>query len=182
MSVADRSAHLRCPSLNRSSALIPPLLLGTELVITGEWCHGVLESHGENSAAFRGRGIQYHLGFHHFDDLCRSASLCLCLSLSVSRSLDLSHLFFLSVFSHCRGHITIANSHYLSTTLSSRILGGYFLGCELTPIFKEAYLDLLALADDPLASSSLDLLSLSSIVKVGCPSFCFLHSPVIRKI
>jgi hypothetical protein len=96
-------------------------------------------------------------------------------SLSVSLSLGLSHLSSFPLFPHRRGHITIASSHYLSTTLSSRILGGYFLGCELTPIFKEAYLDLLALADDPLASSSFDFLSLSSIVKVGCPSASFTH-------
>lgn len=44
---------------------------GKEIVITGEWCRGVLESHGEHASNFRGRGIQYHLGFHHYDDLCR---------------------------------------------------------------------------------------------------------------
>jgi hypothetical protein len=54
-----------------SSRLIYLSFSGSELVITGEWCHGVLESHGERPSAFRGRGIQYHLGFHHFDDLCR---------------------------------------------------------------------------------------------------------------
>jgi hypothetical protein len=58
-----------------------------EIVITGEWCLGVLESHGENSSNFRGRGIQYHLGFHHYDDLCRSAfglRALLLISLSLS--------------------------------------------------------------------------------------------------
>jgi hypothetical protein len=59
-----------CTSKNDDQRCISPT--GKEIVITGEWCHGVLESHGEKSSNFRGRGIQYHLGFHHYDDLCRS--------------------------------------------------------------------------------------------------------------
>jgi hypothetical protein len=59
-----------CTSKNDDQRCLSPT--GKEIVITGEWCHGVLESHGENSSNFRGRGIQYHLGFHHYDDLCRS--------------------------------------------------------------------------------------------------------------
>jgi hypothetical protein len=59
-----------CTSKNDDQRCISPT--GKEIVITGEWCHGVLESHGENSSNYRGRGIQYHLGFHHYDDLCRS--------------------------------------------------------------------------------------------------------------
>lgn len=41
-----------------------------DIVITGEWCNGVLEEHGPGPASFTGRGIQYHLGFHHLSDLC----------------------------------------------------------------------------------------------------------------
>jgi len=44
---------------------------GSEIVITGEWCSGVLASHGTGPEGFLGRGLQYHLGFHHYDDQCR---------------------------------------------------------------------------------------------------------------
>ena len=42
----------------------------SDIVITGEWCRGVLVEHGDGPANFAGRGIQYHLGFHHYSDLC----------------------------------------------------------------------------------------------------------------
>lgn len=38
------------------------------IVISGEWCHEVLKDHG--LTYHRGRGIQYHLGFHHYRDMC----------------------------------------------------------------------------------------------------------------
>ena len=40
-----------------------------DIVVTGEWCKGVLEDYGVRN--FSGRGVQYHLGFHHWNDLCR---------------------------------------------------------------------------------------------------------------
>ena len=40
----------------------------TAIVISGEWCHEVLKDHG--LAYHRGRGVQYHLGFHHYRDMC----------------------------------------------------------------------------------------------------------------
>lgn len=39
-----------------------------DIVVTGEWCNGVLAEHGVH---FQGRGVQYHLGHHHWSDLCR---------------------------------------------------------------------------------------------------------------
>jgi hypothetical protein len=36
---------------------------------TGEWCYGVLEYF--NASHFKGRGVQYHLGFHQASGLCR---------------------------------------------------------------------------------------------------------------
>lgn len=39
------------------------------LIITGEWCHGVLEDY--NITKFNGKAIQYYLGFHQFSDTCR---------------------------------------------------------------------------------------------------------------
>lgn len=45
-------------------------LLGQEVVVSGEWCRGVLQDHGVWDI-FQGRGVQYHLGFHHDDGGCR---------------------------------------------------------------------------------------------------------------
>jgi hypothetical protein len=36
--------------------------------MTGEWCSGVLEEYG---VQHHGRGLQYHLGFHHHHGRCR---------------------------------------------------------------------------------------------------------------
>lgn len=41
------------------------------VVITGEWCRGALQDYSEEAALFPGRGVQYHLGFHHRSDVCR---------------------------------------------------------------------------------------------------------------
>ena len=41
------------------------------VVITGEWCKGALVDYSEEAGRFAGRGVQYHLGFHHRSDLCR---------------------------------------------------------------------------------------------------------------
>jgi hypothetical protein len=42
-----------------------------DLIITGEWCEGVLREFGLEH--FAGRAIQYYLGFHHATDICRYA-------------------------------------------------------------------------------------------------------------
>lgn len=57
--------HCYDVAVNNTSSDIPE----SDLVITGEWCSGVLDEYGIKS--FAGRGIQYHLGFHHFNDMCR---------------------------------------------------------------------------------------------------------------
>ena len=36
------------------------------------------------------------------------------------------------------GHTTIADSQYLHASLSQRILGAYYLGCEMSAPFKES--------------------------------------------
>jgi hypothetical protein len=41
----------------------------SDLMITGEWCNGVKADY--NLTGFKGRGLQYQLGFHHHSDLCR---------------------------------------------------------------------------------------------------------------
>jgi len=41
----------------------------SNLVITGEWCHEILDDY--NVSNFAGQGIQYFLGFHHANDYCR---------------------------------------------------------------------------------------------------------------
>ncbi len=46
-------------------------------MISGEWCHEVLQDFFQSSkssvmsGSFAGRGVQYHLGFHHWSDTCR---------------------------------------------------------------------------------------------------------------
>lgn len=44
----------------------PPV---SAVLVTGEWCHEVLQDHGV-AQRHRGRAVQYHLGFHH-SDVCR---------------------------------------------------------------------------------------------------------------
>ena len=39
------------------------------IIITGEWCHGAKDDYG--ISGFAGRAIQYHLGFHSSQDICR---------------------------------------------------------------------------------------------------------------
>ena len=94
-----------------------------QLLITGEWCRGVLEEYGvsvDNSSLDgsggpggprgqgHGRGLQYHLGFHHHGG-------------------------------RCKGHVAMADSHYLHSLLGPRALGAYFLGCPMTDRILEAY-------------------------------------------
>lgn len=43
----------------------PPV---SALIVTGEWCNGALVDYGMRG--FLGRGMQYHLGFHHMSDIC----------------------------------------------------------------------------------------------------------------
>lgn len=62
--------------------------------------------------------------------------------------------------------MTLTDSHYIATTLSNRILGGYFLGCEMSPYLMEALLDILDLSKNPNLSHDDKFLSLSSIYKV----------------
>ena len=45
--------------------------VGTEIVISGEWCNEVIKDFLGEEYVFLGRGIQYFLGFHHIDDKCR---------------------------------------------------------------------------------------------------------------
>lgn len=65
-------------------------LIESSLIITGEWCHEVFAEYALNTDAsavpvspdqvdrktieqvgFKGRGVQYYLGFHHGPDSCR---------------------------------------------------------------------------------------------------------------
>ena len=66
-STTDSPAVLLCNEDNHmfTQCAEPP---DTAVVITGEWCHEVLRDHGLDY--HRGRGIQYHLGFHHYRDMC----------------------------------------------------------------------------------------------------------------
>lgn len=89
---------LDCTNINNSN-----------LVITGEWCHEILDDY--NVSNFSGQGVQYFLGFHHANDFCR-------------------------------GHIAIADSHYISVDLGIQVLGAYYLGCAMTPDFEIAHNDL----------------------------------------
>jgi hypothetical protein len=61
---------------------------------------------------FDGVGVQYYLGFHHGDDLCR-------------------------------GRVVVSNGHFVALTQGSRMLGAYFLGCEVANRVQEVYLSLL---------------------------------------
>ena len=64
---AGPNAVLLCDERNHMSSecASPP---SSAVVITGEWCHEVLHDHGIDY--HHGRGIQYHLGFHHYRDIC----------------------------------------------------------------------------------------------------------------
>ena len=57
--LCDESNHLT------PECAAPP---DSAIVISGEWCHEVLADHGV--AYHKGRGVQYHLGFHHYRDMC----------------------------------------------------------------------------------------------------------------
>lgn len=69
---------------------ILPLLVDSDIAITGEWCQPVLDEYLRHSEfagdvaleveslsdifeprKFYGRGVQYFLGFHHGRDECR---------------------------------------------------------------------------------------------------------------
>jgi len=90
---------LECTNINDNS-----------LVITGEWCHEILDDF--NVSKFAGRGIQYFLGFHHSND-------------------------------YCRGHVAMADSHYIAVDLDDHYLGAYYLGCAMTPHFEKAHKDMI---------------------------------------
>ncbi len=61
------------------SNVVPVLFsytVGEEVVFSGEWCREVLDDFLSSSTSgqkgvFAGRGVQYHLGFHHYSDTCR---------------------------------------------------------------------------------------------------------------
>lgn len=62
-----------CHDLNKDSPeclfrSIDSVTSNQRLVITGEWCAGVLDEYGVRHF---GRGLQYHLGFHHNSGRCR---------------------------------------------------------------------------------------------------------------
>ena len=41
-----------------------------DVVILGEWCHAIADFNLTTPLPFLGRGVQYHLGFHHSRDIC----------------------------------------------------------------------------------------------------------------
>ena len=41
-----------------------------DVVILGEWCHAISDFNLTIPLPFLGRGVQYHLGFHHSRDIC----------------------------------------------------------------------------------------------------------------
>jgi hypothetical protein len=62
-----------CHDLNKESPeclsrSVDSVMHNHRLVVTGEWCAGVLSEYG---VSHHGRGLQYHLGFHHHSGRCR---------------------------------------------------------------------------------------------------------------
>jgi len=102
----------------------------TSIVVAGEWCHGALEDYGIRY--FKGRAVQYHLGFHHMDDTCRYVFPLNSRKEGTNRK-KMMH----------RGHVTVTHSHYYHKSLSHRILGAYYLACPMTNEIKATYLGLL---------------------------------------
>lgn len=47
------------------------VLIGHEVIVTGEWCRGVMQDHRIDHIFF-GRGVQYHLGG---DDIIRIGNI-----------------------------------------------------------------------------------------------------------
>jgi hypothetical protein len=96
------------------------------LMITGEWCNGVKADY--NLTGFKGRGLQYQLGFHHHSDMCR-----------YSTRIENMNVHTTNMFH--RGHVTIADSHFLTVQFEERTLGAYYFGCPMTNYTKNAFLD-----------------------------------------
>lgn len=82
----------------------PLTFIESSLIITGEWCHEVFAEYALNTDAtvvpvspdqvdrktieqvgFKGRGVQYYLGFHHGPDSCRYDTQTLCVKMLLSR-------------------------------------------------------------------------------------------------
>ena len=95
--LCDEKNHLTTPCKS------PPV---HAVVITGEWCHEVLNDHGIDY--HHGRGIQYHLGFHHSKDVC-AGHIAIGVSQYTSTTL----------------HNRILSAYYLGAPMSRNILNEF---------------------------------------------------------
>lgn len=102
-------------------------MIGNEVIVTGEWCLGVMGDHGIANS-FRGRGVQYHLGMTrilyiftgHIDIDIRCINY---MFLYTTHAVG-----FHQASGKCRGHVPVTDSHFLQASLGHRILGAYYLG------------------------------------------------------
>ena len=93
---------LLCNEANHASvecSTVPPYAIA----ISGEWCHEVLQDYKVEQ--HKGRGIQYHLGFHPAGDVCHGH-----IAMAVSQ--------YLSSYLHNR----ILSAYYLGGPMTSTIL------------------------------------------------------------
>lgn len=109
-------------------------------------------------AGFKGRGVQYYLGFHHGQDSCRYDFHITCrlrafCTLLVGRKLVFGRnekisfftvdtlMYFGNSFSFnlcCRGTSALTDCHYLSKSLGWKGLSAYYLGCAMSDPIKDA--------------------------------------------
>jgi hypothetical protein len=74
-----------------------------------------------------------------------------------------------------RGHVTVTDSHFLRATLGRRILGGFYLGCEMVPAVKDMFTAILQAKQEPSPSDGSgeeeeeeeERMQLLSVVKVS---------------
>ena len=104
---------LLCNENNHMSSLCanPP---EHAVVVTGEWCHEVLEDHGIANGHFRGRGIQYHLGFHYDNDIC-------------SGHIAMTDSQYLATYLHTR----VLNAYFLGCPMTKKVTD-HFAGMLMT--------------------------------------------------
>ena len=93
------------------------------VAITGEWCHEVLEDHGIPDGHFQGRGIQYHLGFHHDGDICAG-------------HIAMTDSQYLATYLHTR----VMSAYFLGCPMTKRIsdhYAGMLMATQSTGVMKE---------------------------------------------